>query len=49
MGGNNRAKQAAYRQSDKGRMARKMYLMQPEVQAKMAARREIKKKMKRGY
>lgn len=49
MGGNNRAKQAAYRQSDAGKMARRMYLMRPEVKAKMSIRRAIKRKMKRGY
>lgn len=40
------AKQKAYRQSDAGRLARKMYLMQPEVKMKMKIRRAIKRHMK---
>lgn len=40
---NNRAKAAAYRQSEKGRMARKMYNMQPQVKAHKAIRAAMKK------
>jgi hypothetical protein len=45
----NKARQAAYRHSAAGKLARKMYLMQPEVKMKMKVRREMKQKMKRGY
>jgi hypothetical protein len=41
-GNNDRAKAAAYRQSEKGRMARKMYNMQPEVKARKAVKRAMK-------
>lgn len=39
---NNRAKAAQYRQSDAGRLARKMYNMQPQVRQRRAIRRAIK-------
>ena len=45
----NKMKQAAYRHSDAGKLARKMYLMQPEVKLRMSLRRAAKKKMKGGY
>jgi hypothetical protein len=40
---NNRAKEAAYRQSDAGRMARKMRNMMPEVRQRKAIKRAIKR------
>lgn len=46
--GQAKARRTAYRQSDAGRFARKMYLMQPDVQARMALRRKIKKHLKGG-
>lgn len=49
MGSKNRAKAQAYRQSDKGRQARRMYLAQPEVKARMSVRRAVKRKLKKGY
>jgi len=42
-GNNARAKAAQYRQSEKGRMARKMYNMSPEVKARKATHRAIRK------
>jgi hypothetical protein len=42
-------KQAEYRHSDAGRLARRMYNMQPEVKMKVKMRRQAKQKMKRGY
>jgi hypothetical protein len=44
-----KARQAAYRHSAEGKLARKMYLQQPEVKARMAVRRQMKQKQKRGY
>jgi hypothetical protein len=40
---NSRAKAAQYRQSDAGRMARKMYNAQPEVRQRKAIKRAMKK------
>lgn len=37
------SKQKAYRQSDAGRLARKMRSMNPEVRMKRAIRRKVKK------
>lgn len=45
----NKAKQSEYRHSEKGRMARKMRMMDPEVKAKMRMHRNMKRKMKRGF
>jgi hypothetical protein len=45
----NKAKQSAYRHSAAGKLARKMYLMQPEVKYRMKIRRAMKQKAKRGY
>lgn len=42
---NNRAKAALYRQSDKGRMARKLYNQRPEVKAHKATIYQLKKKL----
>lgn len=39
---NSRARAAAYRQSEKGRMARKLYNMQPQVKAHKAVKRAMK-------
>lgn len=47
--GAQRARQEAYRQSDKGRLARKMYNLDPMVRAKKAARRRAKRQMKAGF
>ena len=46
IGGSERAKRRAYRQSDAGRLARKMYLMMPEVKMRMSLRRKIKRQLK---
>lgn len=42
-------KQRAYRQSDAGRLARKMYLMRPDVKQHRAMIRAAKRKMKAGF
>ena len=44
--GQERERQKAYRQTDAGRMARAMYLQNPETQARTSALRKIKKHMK---
>jgi len=41
-GNNARAKAAQYRQSEKGRMTRRMYNMLPEVRARKAIHRAVK-------
>ena len=48
VGGQQRAREKAYRSSDAGRLARRMYLLQPEVKMKMKLRRQIKRKLKMG-
>jgi hypothetical protein len=47
-GGGAKARQQAYRQSEAGRQARKMRAQNPENRAKLAAKREIKRKMHGG-
>ena len=44
--GEERERQKAYRQTDAGRLARQMYLQNPEVKARMSALRKVKKHMK---
>lgn len=43
--GERRAKEQQYRQSDKGRMARKMYGMRPDVKLHRKMIRDAKRKM----
>jgi hypothetical protein len=40
-----RASAKAYRQTDKGRLARKYYMMRPEVKMRNTIRRAVKKKL----
>ena len=44
----NKAKQAEYRQSEAGRLARKYRQMDPERRALMAMKRRVKQKMRFG-
>lgn len=40
-----KAKAQQYRQSEKGRMARRMYMMDPQVKARMQTRRQVRKSL----
>ena len=47
--GKNRAKAEAYRQSDKGRLARQMQMMNPETRMHRKMMRDAHRKMKAGF